>query len=258
LAFSNITGEYSALLLSFVLVLLGSLFFLVWIPVLQVGAFVATALVVCSTVGLFEVNRLPEQLSDRVLFVSRRLRDVRVGLPEFTKQEELVLNKYWTEKGFEVFSEMQSVAAAPSRIQAFYWCLQDRIDCRLVEQASATDSTEFPRSLLVVGVCQDLGGLSEAHLPPHRGVKSLSLGGKGRPCQALSTWPEIENLFPDLRELELNEPTEDLLTGLPDHITSLSVRMKEVSTGILEAIGSHRQIETLKLSTTFLPESALF
>jgi hypothetical protein len=37
---------------------------------------------------------------------------VRVGLPEFTKQEELMLNKHWTEKGFKVFSEMQSVARA--------------------------------------------------------------------------------------------------------------------------------------------------
>jgi hypothetical protein len=258
LAFSNLSGEYSTNLLVFVLVLICSLIFLAWIPVLQVGAVMLIAFCGCYVTGFLEFNRLPEQLINKVAFVSRRLRDVRVGLPEFTEQEEMMLNQHWTEQGFQIFSEMHLAEAAPSLIQTFYWCLQDRIDCRLIEHVIAGDSKEFPKSSLLVGACEDLGDLLKVHLPPHRGVKSLSLGGKGRSCAVLSDWREIENLFPDLRDLELNEPTEDLLAGLPDHITSLSVRMREVSTGTLEAIGGHRQIVTLKLSTQSLPESVLF
>ncbi len=256
LAFSDFSGEFSSNLLGVLLLLVCSLIYLAWIPFLQLGAVVFTILFGLYVAGVLEVNRLPEQLADKAVFVSRRLRDVRIGLPEFTHQEEVTLNQHWTQEGFQIFSDMRSSAAPPRLIQAFYWCLHDRIDCRFVEHAAAVDSTEFPRSSLQVGTCEDLEDLS--NLPPHKGVTSLSLGGKGQPCLVLSTWDTIDNLFPDLQDLELNEPTDNLLRELPDQITSLSVRMREASAGILEAIGAHGQIVTLKISTNFLPESALF
>lgn len=256
--FSNISGEYSSYLLGILIALICSLIYLAWIPFLRLGAVVLSGLLGCYVSGLFEFNRLPGQLADQVVFISRRLREVRVGLPMFSSQEQVLLKQYWTEKGFQTFSDLGQGAVAPNLKQAFYWCLRDRMDCRFVANTTTSDFTAFPRSSLIVGTCEDLGDLSASQLLSHRGVISVSLGGKGRPCMVISTWREIDNLFPDLQELEVNEPREDLLRELPDHITSLSVRMKEITAGALEAIGRHRHLVNLKLSTQSLPESALF
>jgi len=257
-AFSDWSGEYSINLIGILVALLCTVIYLTWVPFLQLGAVVVTALLGCYMAGYFEFNRLPERLVDKVVFVSHRLREVRIGLPVFSGKEQEMLTQYWTEEGLKVFSEMRSAAVAPALKQAFYWCIRDRIDCRFVENTIAGNSVEFPRSSLEIGTCDDLQDLSSSQLLSHRGITSVSIGGKGRPCMVLSTWTEMENLFPDLRELGVYEPGEDFLRALPDHVTSLSVRMGEVSAGVLEAIGRHRQIVSLKLSTRSLPESALF
>jgi hypothetical protein len=258
LGLSDWSGELSINLLGLLAILVCSLIYLMWIPFLLSVVVSITVLFGCYMGGFFEGARLPERLEERVVFISRKLRDARVGLPVFSRQEQVILQQYWTDRGFQTLSEMRLEAVAPDLKQAFYWCLRDRIDCRYVENAISGDSTEFPRTSLQIGFCDDLADLAGSELLAHRGVTSVSLGGKGRPCEVLSTSAEIESLFPDLQALEVNEPRENLLRELPDHVTSLSVRMGEISAGVLEAIGQHRKIVNLKLSTQFLPESAFF
>jgi hypothetical protein len=80
--------------------------------------------------------------------------------------------------------------------------------------------------------------------------RNLTLGSKGSSCTEFFELETYLRLFPDVVALHVAEPTSEFIEGVPRNISSLSLRLKEATEDVLEAVSKHSQLRELSISTS--------
>jgi hypothetical protein len=190
---------------------------------------------------------------DQIIALSRSLHKVRIGIAELETVERLSIGHRLKERGL-LLLKAYSQSSIRDVLPAFYWCLHDRIDCGRVEDVirfyQVSGKALLSRNSIHTGNCDHLSDWSIITEIPHYGVQSLVLGTKGQACSLLTTWTSILKAFPDLKSVEINEPSLEIIETLPKKIGMVSLRAKHLNSRIVDLLSEKHHIRYLKLSTS--------